>query len=322
MSGQSAVSEGRGPSRRSPVREAVNMIDAHVHPGLGSITPHDILEYMDNYRIDSAWLLSHENAGTVDPAAEGWPILNCEVWDAYMHAPDRFVPGFTVMPGQAAVERRVEKLLRLGFRLFGEFKVCNGQFDAPNCQRIYEVLADKGIPLLFHMGALGFSESDLEPFRRMFSKYSGLPFIAHSMGWWKHISGTYVMEINFPSGPVEQPGKLMELLDEHSNLFANLDMIEGLNALARDPGFGRKFLSKYRLRLLYGSDFPVELYEGRVEFRWQRLWRDCLLLKANGRQLLPSGYRELLELFEDDPGLVRDIFHENALRLIPKAEVS
>lgn len=301
-------------------RKGNSMIDTHVHPGIGSVGTRGILQYMDKYGVDAAWLLSHENAGTVDVAAEGAPILNCEVWDAYKQDPQRFIPGFTVIPGEAAVERRVEKCIQLGFRLFGEFKICNGQFDSPACQRIYDVLADFGVPLLFHMGALGFSESDLEPFRRMFGKYRRLTFIAHSMGWWKHISRNYVMEINYPSGPIEQPGELIGLLDEYPNLLANLDMIEGVNALARDPSFSRRFLSAYRSRLLYGSDFPIELYEGRADFRWQRLWRDCLLLRADGREELPKGYRELLEQFEDDPGLVRDVFHENGLRLIPKAK--
>jgi len=293
------------------------MIDIHVHPGYGRTTATDILAYMDQYNISKCWLLSLESGGSLDEAGELAPVLNCEVYDMYKAWPEKFIPGFSLPPDTPYLQKKAERLIRLGFRVCGEFKVEGVPFDSPQCEKLYEVLEDKGVPLLFHIGTLGFSDRSMKPYRDMLRKYKSLPFIAHSMGWWKHISSNVLLDVNFPHGRVISPGEAEKMLKEFPNLHANLDMIEGINAMARDPAYAERFLHDFQQRLMFGSDFPVELYYcDPSDFGIYSRWRDALLLETTEQETLPEQYARLLDIFTKDAALRQDILHDNAERMI------
>lgn len=314
------------------------MIDAHIHTGtigsrpaqraryalLEGTSKDDVAEYVKRRNFDKAWLLGCDgaSAGATDEFGDPLPmILNCEVWEMYRDYPEKYVPGFSLNPGITRIQERIEKLANLGFRVFGEFKVPDLRFDDAKCEAIYEVLEEYGIPILFHIGRSGFSETQFDAFKRMFAKYKNLTFVAHSMGWWKYISADWMNDIDadYPSGPVKEPSPVAELFDAYPNLFANLDMIEGSAAMVRDIQHADRFLHKYGDRLLFGSDFPVE--EHVPDWLQPRMaqwtgFRDALCITPSLADELDSGYRDLAILFRGDTELRQRVFHDNAERLV------
>ena len=49
-------------------------------------------------------------------------------------------------------------------------------------------------------------------------------------------------------------GKLLKLLKKYKNLHCDLSAGSGLNAISRDPAWGKRFLLRYSDRILYGTD--------------------------------------------------------------------
>ncbi len=299
------------------------MIDIHIHPYHASVSKKSIVAFLDRYRVDKAWLLSTE-ATPDDALSEDDSlapcILNSEVWDLYRDDPDRFVPCFSLPPAIPHVQERIERYARMGFRVFGELKVSAEDFCSPGCERIFEILEEKGLPILFHVGRSGFSEAQLSVFEKMFRKYARLTFIAHSMGWWKYISADWQKDLDndYPFSTITPGGPAERLLHEYPNLFANFDMVEGVNAMARDPGFAEGFLMKYQERLLYGSDYPCEVKWPPFFDRYLR-WRDCVLLGVPTPEELGRrypGYGEVARFFREDQSLQQNIFHRNAERML------
>ena len=81
-------------------------------------------------------------------------------------------------------------------------------------------------------------------------------FIGHAPGFWREISGDADdAGQNYPDGLVTPGGRLFELFDSFSNLFADLSAGSGLNALKRDPDHAKQFLLRYQDRLLFGRDY-------------------------------------------------------------------
>ena len=56
--------------------------------------------------------------------------------------------------------------------------------------------------------------------------------------------------------------KVVQMLRQYPNLYADLSAGSGLNALQRDSGFARDFVLEFQDRLLYGrDDFHTQLRE-------------------------------------------------------------
>ncbi len=73
--------------------------------------------------------------------------------------------------------------------------------------------------------------------------------------FWKHISADAPLRREIqPTGPVTGEGIIWRLLREHPNLYADMSATSGLNALARDPGNAKVFLSTFADKILYGTD--------------------------------------------------------------------
>ena len=82
----------------------------------------------------------------------------------------------------------------------------------------------------------------------------GTTFIGHAPGFWAHISDDGQFDqVAYPKGKVT-PGKVVAMLREYPNLYADISAGSGLNALQRDPAFGTDFVLEFQDRLLYARD--------------------------------------------------------------------
>ena len=59
---------------------------------------------------------------------------------------------------------------------------------------------------------------------------------------------------SYPKGPIQEPGRIDDLLENYPNMHADLSAMSGYNALSRDLGVTRRFLEKHYRKLLFGTD--------------------------------------------------------------------
>jgi predicted TIM-barrel fold metal-dependent hydrolase len=162
--------------------------------------------------------------------------------------------GANEVPDIGDAPREIERYLRRGARLVAELKF-GVECDSPAMQNIYAVAQTHGVPVLMHwqfqMYNYGFQR-----FHRMLEKYRKVTFIGHAQTWWSHIDANYRDDAAqlYPKGPVAPGGLTDRYLSDYSNLYGDLSAGSGLNALIRDEGFSRDFLTRHQDKLLFGSD--------------------------------------------------------------------
>jgi predicted TIM-barrel fold metal-dependent hydrolase len=122
-------------------------------------------------------------------------------------------------------------------------------------QRIYQVAQARRVPVLMHwqfqMYNYGF-----ERFHMMLAKYPKVSFLGHAQTWWAHVDGSYADDLAqlYPKGPVTPGGLTDRYLSDYPNMYGDLSAGSGLNALTRDEGFARDFLTRHQDKLVFGSD--------------------------------------------------------------------
>jgi predicted TIM-barrel fold metal-dependent hydrolase len=162
--------------------------------------------------------------------------------------------GANEVPDLDDAPREIERYLERGARLIAEQKF-GVECDAPAMQRIYELADAHRVPVLMHwqfqMYNYGF-----ERFYKMLEKYPRVTFIGHAQTWWAHIDRHYRDDAGqlYPKGPVTPGGLTDRYLSDYANLFGDLSAGSGLNALTRDEGFARDFVTRHQDKLLFGSD--------------------------------------------------------------------
>jgi predicted TIM-barrel fold metal-dependent hydrolase len=85
-------------------------------------------------------------------------------------------------------------------------------------------------------------------------EFPGVNFIGHANGWWNSLSGDVKKLNGYPEGRIAPGGAAVRLLEQYPNMYADLSANSGLNAITRDPDFGRKFLVDFSHKLLFGTD--------------------------------------------------------------------
>jgi len=251
------------------------IIDAHNHPDWHK---HNLTRFLDNmaqFGIDQTWLLSWEcPPDEYDPAPHHPILLATEAgpvpWTNCLRyveaAPDKFVLGYAPDPRRPEAIDRLQAAIDLyGVRVYGELKLrmC---YDNPDALRMFRFCGEKGLPVTVHIDyefdtgqnyprRSWWYGGGIEAFERAVCACPDTCFIGHAPGFWAHISGDdrFDKEL-YPSGPVVPGGKVIEMLRRYPNLYADLSARSALNALSRDPEFGRDFLLEFQDRLLYGRD--------------------------------------------------------------------
>jgi len=234
------------------------IIDVHVHLNWNGMTTDKIVEHMDSIGVDKAWALTWE---AIDGARyiRYTRLSTEEALDGFRRYPDRFIPFCGVDPRFEDAPERVRRWVERGCRGYGEHKVrlC---IDNPDSIEVYRTCGELGIPVLFHMdvplpGSREWYNADIDGLERAMRKCPDTIFIGHGPGWWREISGDADSSPEaYPKGKVKPGGKLVRLLREYPNLYADISAGSGLNALRRDPEFTMKFVEENYDKLLYGTD--------------------------------------------------------------------
>ena len=107
------------------------------------------------------------------------------------------------------------------------------------------------MPILFHMSPQeGYEygivdEPGLPMLEEALEKYPGLKFIGHSQPFWHEISQDAKPDLKsrmeWGRGPVREGGRLVCLMRNYKNLYADLSANSGGCAIMRDEKFGLQF---------------------------------------------------------------------------------
>ncbi len=267
-------------------------IDAHQHVFWDEKTDSGLLENMDQFGIDQAWVLSWEVLSLDEDASfppgqdptifhtngvqAGLPFS--DVVKASAHYPKRLIPGFCPHPQVGDAAARFEAAVNLyGVRVCGEFKF-RITVDDPRCLELFRKAGELGCPVILHFDAPYLWDEaagkpayqkqwyggTMENFERALRACPQTNFLGHAPGFWREISGDADRDSSgYPKGKVVPGGRLWGMFEKHANLYGDISAGSGLNALKRDPEHARKFLETFSDRLLYGRDTHNNL---QVEF--------------------------------------------------------
>lgn len=247
------------------------LIDIHGHTA-----PADLLPPADWRFITPEELLArHHVAGIgqavllpcVSPEAEFGPIPTEEILRICDAHPGRFVPFCNVDPrfagntAGADLGRALDYYQERGCRGVGEV-TANLWFDDPRVFNLFRACESRRLPLTFHIAVREgniyglIDELGLPRLERALQTFPDLVFLAHSQAFWSHLSGDVTAENwgGYPSGPVTEGGRVVELMERYPNLHGDLSAGSGHNAVARDPEFGYWFLDRFADRLHFGTD--------------------------------------------------------------------
>ncbi len=291
------------------------LIDTHQHVFWHGRDDKGLVEDLNEHGIDVAWLLSwdmapDEDNGTyhfalnpihrrADGTHAGIPLSDLLL--AREHYPDRFMVGYCphpLLPNAPALFEAAHDMH--GVRVCGEWKF-RVLFDDPRCLELYRAAGALGCPVVLHIDVpfrpdeagqpvyredwYGGTVANLE---RALAACPQTVFIGHASGFWREICGEADSHTaTRPNSQVKPGGRLITLFERFPNLYADLSAGSGLNALQRDVDFARSFLIRFSDRLLFGRDY----YGGELQ--------------------------QLLNELDLPDAVLKKIFHENALRLVP-----
>lgn len=252
------------------------IIDAHNHPNYLGFNCEKILENMKQNQIDKMWLLSletpkHEYSSRYYhhcwPDEQGAiPFSAC--LEFYRQHPDKFVLGYAPDPRIPESIARLEAAIELyDVKVCGEIML-RMMYDNPDAIRLFQFCGEKGLPVIvevnYGIGQRGgtiqpwagyWYGGGIEAFERTLQACPETIFLGHGPGFWAHISGDQFYRVaSYPEGPILPGGKVVELMENHPNLYCDLSAGSGLNALLRDSEFTRQFLLQFQDRCLYGRD--------------------------------------------------------------------
>ncbi|MFO7900848.1 MAG: amidohydrolase family protein [Planctomycetota bacterium] len=235
------------------------IIDCHTHVNWQDHSADDAVRHMDELGVDRAWVLSWESQ---DAALGPGPYQYLSPEDciqAHERHPDRLIPFCGVDPRREHAERTLREFVDRGCRGYGEIKV-RLMLDHWDLIRMYEVCGELGLPVLVHIdvplpGTGMWYGGDIDALERAAVRCPQTNFIGHGPGFWREISGTANRSKKaYPGTRVQPGGKVQKLLANHKNVYADLSANSGLNALKRDVDHARKFLTRFRKKVLYGTD--------------------------------------------------------------------
>lgn len=249
-------------------------VDIHVHLTLDwgprpALTAAKLLKWMDERLVAQAVVLP-----LISPEAWYYAITSDWVLDQTRPYRDRLIPFCDVDPRAEYVKGKailpmLKRYVAAGARGLGEHK-CGGAIDDPRNLDVFRACSELRLPVLLHMDTIrNIDQPGLPGLERALAAAPQANFIGHATSFWSSISGV-TAESDFkgyPKGPVKPGGALDRLMDRYPNLYGDLSAGSGLNAIRRDPQFGREFLIRRADRLLFGTDYLSDGQEvGQFEF--------------------------------------------------------
>ena len=278
------------------------IIDIHQHVGYSGRTDAALLAHQQKMGVTTTVLLPsgrpEKRASTHDGVANGLQAQAhgndaCEQF-ARAH-PEAYRFGANEVPDVADAITEIERYLKRGAVVIGEQKFGVAS-DSPEMQRLYACAQANGVPILMHWQYEMYNHG-FDRFHRMLEKYPRVTFIGHAQTWWANVDkGHADQTVLYPKGPVTPGGYTDRYLADYANMFGDLSAGSGLNALTRDEGFTREFLTRHQDKLLYGSDCNDPVGEGE---------------KCQGSQTMATVRR-----LAASKAIERKLLHDNAKRVL------
>lgn len=259
------------------------IIDSHQHVFWHGRDDKGLVADMDAHGIATSWLLSWEippgeNSpsyhGVLNPTNlrsdgthEGIPLRDLLI--ARDRYPDRFVLGYCPSPLISQAPALLESAVKIhGAKVCGEWKF-RMPFDDPRCLELFHAAGRLKLPVVLHLDVpyrvdahgkrcydAGWYGGTVENLERALQACPETIFVGHAPGFWREISGDAATDpASYPKGPVKPNGRLHDLFDRHTNLYADLSAGSGRYALERDRAHAIQFLCRYADRLLFGRDY-------------------------------------------------------------------
>ena len=249
------------------------VIDMHAHPNYYGYNPEKLLENMDAYGIDKAWILTLET-----PEGEYHPFWYRNYGDQFgampfstalefsRANPERFILGYGIDPRRVDAIPKLDAAIDLyNVKVYGEIML-RMMYDNPDAIKMYHFCGEKRLPVVVEVRyglPMGYdyprSEwwygGGIESYARAIEQCPETIFFGHGSGFWAHISGDDQYDkVEYPKGEVTPGGRLLEMMEQLPNLYLDLSAGSGFNALSRDRKLAKDLLIKYQDRALYGRD--------------------------------------------------------------------
>jgi predicted TIM-barrel fold metal-dependent hydrolase len=173
--------------------------------------------------------------------------------------PGHFVRSVRTDPALPESSRILRDALKGGAVSIGELKF-HLALDSPEMRRVYDIAAELQVPVMMHIQTFPHFEGELPyntgypQFDKMIRAYPRTNFIGHGDLFWAHISADVPADRGYPSGPIKAGGLTDRWLSDFPNLYADMSANSGNNALSRDTGFSRGFITRHKTKLIFGSD--------------------------------------------------------------------
>lgn len=249
-----------------------NRIDIHIHlfkhkslahtgDTQGFMQPDELFELCDRIGISKSVILP-----IVSPEHMNSVQGNEEVYELIRSYPDRLDWFCNIDPRNGSnsacsdLVKNINAYKSLGAKGIGEI-TANLAIDDPMVYNLFSSALKTNMPVLIHIatgcrGGYGLvDEMGLPGLEKALRAFPGLMFIGHSQPFWSEISSdvTKDQRNGYPKGKVI-PGRIVQLMRQYNNLYADISAGSGFNALARDPGFGYSFLEEFQDRIFFGTD--------------------------------------------------------------------
>jgi predicted TIM-barrel fold metal-dependent hydrolase len=289
------------------------MIDFHTHLGrtgkvrTATFEPAELVLKMDRWGIGQAVVLP------LHDSPSGWYYATTEtVLAACGQFPNRLIPFAQIDPrfGDNTATTDFSDLLaeyqERGCRGVGEI-TANMYFDDPLVINLLRQCGEAGLPVVVHAahrigGTYGLVDDlGLPRLERLLNAAPDTVFAAHGPAWWSEISADAndATRGGYPTGPVQAPGRVAQLLAKYPNLYGELSAGSGFKALTRDPEYGLKFLTEFQDKLLFGTDtLSRDMNEDQVPIVgfMQRILNDGQISAAAHAQITHRNAARLLGL--------------------------
>ena len=288
----------------------IKKIDVHAHAALFReyYPPHEegkpervfvsaqqVIDFYDKLGIEKGILLPISS-----PEGQLSPMTSEACKYLTVQYPDRFYWFCNVDPraypnttnGDLAAILRHYKAL--GAKGVGEI-TSHLDMDDPKVINLFSACEACDMPIIIHIAnthAHGYGlydEVGLPRLEKQLAMHPNLKIIGHSQPFWAEISAD-VTDKNrggYPTGKVQEGGRLIQLMRKYPNLYCDLSAGSGHNALMRDEEFAIRFIEEFPDRIMYGEDICHPTNEHPFPFR------DFLdRLVAEGK-LKPEHYRKI-----------------------------
>ena len=140
-------------------------------------------------------------------------------------------------------------------------------FDDPLMDNLFYHCAKCDMPILIHISHSDYDsygirdDLNLPGLERTLKKHPTLKVIGHSQCFWSEISSDVTEDTRYgcPKGKVT-PGRVVELMRNYDNMYADISAGSGYNAISRDPEFGYWFLEEFQDKILFGTDICTNAF--------------------------------------------------------------